>query len=154
MTGVSVRSAANEAGGGASYAGDVSPQDAWRMLAEDPGAVLVDVRTRPEWMFVGIPDLSPLGKRPTLASWQVFPAMEVDAGFVDGLAKAGVAKDHPVLFICRSGGRSRSAAIAATKAGFARAYNVADGFEGPPDAERHRGRVGGWKAAGLPWVQE
>jgi adenylosuccinate synthase len=33
------------------------------------------------------------------------------------------------------------------------AFNVADGFEGPVDAEGHRGTVAGWKAEGLPWRQ-
>jgi rhodanese-related sulfurtransferase len=37
--------------------------------------------------------------------------------------------------------------------GFARAYNIAGGFEGDPDGMRHRGLVNGWKAEGLPWRQ-
>ncbi|MCC7273940.1 MAG: rhodanese-like domain-containing protein [Alphaproteobacteria bacterium] len=154
MAEVPVRAVSNEGGSGAGYAGDVSSQDAWRLLAEDPRAVLVDVRTRPEWMFVGVPDLSTIGKRASFLSWQVFPTMEVAGDFADALAKAGVGKDQTVLFLCRSGARSRAAAIAATNAGFGRAFNIADGFEGPPDGERHRGRITGWKAAGLPWVQE
>lgn len=149
-----LRAAPTEGGGGAAYAGDVSSQDAWRLLAEDSSAVLIDVRTRPEWMFVGVPDLSTLGKRAAFLSWQLFPTMEVAADFVQSLEKSGIARDQTIYFLCRSGARSRSAAIAATKAGFQRAFNVSDGFEGPPDAERHRGRIAGWKAAGLPWVQE
>jgi len=136
------------------YAGDVSSRDAWRMLETDPGAVLVDVRTRPEWSFVGVPDLAPLGRRPVLLSWQSYPHMQVAADFPDQLDAAGVARDATVLFLCRSGARSRSAAIAATAAGFARCINVADGFEGPHDPARHRGTVAGWKASGLPWIQE
>ncbi|MGE0713827.1 MAG: rhodanese-like domain-containing protein [Alphaproteobacteria bacterium] len=132
----------------------MTSRDAWRLLAEDQGAVLVDVRTRPEWMFVGVPDLSTIGKKTSFLSWQVFPTMEVAGDFAEQLAKAGVAKDRTVLFICRSGARSRSAAIAATRAGYLHAHNVSDGFEGPPDGERHRGRIAGWKASGLPWVQE
>jgi rhodanese-related sulfurtransferase len=62
--------------------------------------------------------------------------------------------EAPILFICRSGGRSRAAAAALTAAGYRRCYNVAEGFEGNPDPERHRGKTGGWKAAGLPWVQD
>jgi rhodanese-related sulfurtransferase len=149
-----LRAASIEGGGGAAYAGDLSSQDAWRMLAEDSRAVLIDVRTRPEWMFVGVPDLSTLGKRAAFLSWQSFPTMEVASDFVPAIEKSGVARDQTILFLCRSGARSRSAAIAATKAGYQRAFNIGDGFEGPPDAERHRGRIAGWKAAGLPWVQE
>ena len=136
------------------YAGDLKPTDAWKLLAEDKKAQLVDVRTRPEWMFVGLPDLQSLGKKPTLQSWQVFPAMDVDGNFAGALAQQIPDRDAPILFLCRSGARSRAAAIAMTQQGYRKCYNVAEGFEGNLDAERHRGRVGGWKAAGLPWAQE
>ena len=137
-----------------SYAGDVKPTEAWKLLSENQKAQLVDVRTRPEWMFVGLPDLTSIGRRPVLQSWQVFPAMDIDPNFIAELTDQLGDKDAPVLFICRSGGRSRAAAQALTAAGYKRCYNVAEGFEGNPDAERHRGKTGGWKAAGLPWVQD
>ena len=137
-----------------SYAGDLNPTEAWKLLTENRNAQLVDVRTRPEWMFVGLPDLTSLGRRPVLQSWQVFPAMEIDANFTAELTDQLADKEAPLLFICRSGGRSRAAAQAMTAAGYRRCYNVAEGFEGNPDAERHRGKTGGWKAAGLPWVQD
>ncbi len=69
------------------------------------------------------------------------------------LAARGVSKDAPLYFICRSGARSRHAAVAMADAGFTQCFNVAGGFEGPHDPERHRGQVEGWKAAGLPWTQ-
>jgi rhodanese-related sulfurtransferase len=137
-----------------SYAGDLKPTEAWKLLTENRGAQLVDVRTRPEWMFVGLPDLTSLGRRAVLQSWQVFPGMEIDANFTAELADQLADKDAPLLFICRSGGRSRAAAQAMTAAGYRHCYNVAEGFEGNPDTERHRGKMGGWKAAGLPWVQD
>jgi len=137
-----------------SYAGDLKPTEAWKLLTENRGAQLVDVRTRPEWMFVGLPDLTSLGRRPVLQSWQVFPGMEIDANFTAELTDQLADKEAPLLFICRSGGRSRAAAQAMTAAGYRRCYNVAEGFEGNPDTERHRGKTGGWKAAGLPWVQD
>jgi rhodanese-related sulfurtransferase len=105
-------------------------------------------------MFVGLPDLTSLGRRPVLQSWQVFPGMEIDANFTAELTDQLTDKEAPLLFICRSGGRSRAAAQAMTAAGYRRCYNVAEGFEGNPDAERHRGKTGGWKTAGLPWVQD
>lgn len=140
-----------------SYAGDVSPDEAWSMLADDPKAVLVDVRTVAEWTFVGTPDLRPLGKQALLVEWQSFPPAGPRSDFVASverlIGEAGGEKDAPVLLLCRSGARSRSAAIALTAAGFARAYNVEDGFEGPLDPEGHRGGMDGWKARGLPWAQ-
>ncbi len=137
-----------------SYAGDLKPTDAWKLLAEDKQAQLVDVRTRPEWMFVGLPDLSSLDKKVQLQSWQVFPAMEVDGNFGAAVSQQIPDRNAPILFLCRSGGRSRAAAMAMTAMGYRKCFNVAEGFEGNPDAERHRGKTGGWKAAGLPWNQE
>jgi rhodanese-related sulfurtransferase len=138
-----------------SYAGDISPKQAWEVLAQEPAAILVDVRTQPEWTFVGVPDLGNLGKRTVLLSWQVYPQMAIDPDFVGKLKpQLGANADAPLLFICRSGARSRSAAQAATAAGFKRCYNVAEGFEGDKDASSHRGQRGGWKAAGLPWIQD
>ncbi len=34
---------------------NVAPAQAWEALKSDPQAQLVDVRTDPEWNFVGIP---------------------------------------------------------------------------------------------------
>jgi rhodanese-related sulfurtransferase len=135
-----------------SYAGDVTPEQAWAALRDEPGAVLVDVRTRAEWSYVGLPDLGPIGKEVVLVEWQSFPDGRVNDGFVEQLEAAGVGKEQSVYFLCRSGVRSISAAEAATAAGWAESRNVLDGFEGPHDAQRHRS-VAGWKVAGLPWVQ-
>lgn len=135
------------------YAGDVTSAEAWDLLSNDPKTVLVDVRTQPEWTFVGIPDLRSIGKEALMISWQVYPGMEGNSGFMDQLRSAGVDEDATVLFMCRSGARSRAAAIAATAAGYRHAYNVADGFEGGHDESGHRGRREGWKAANLPWTQ-
>src|SRR5215203_3492023 len=101
-----------------SYAGDISPKQAWEILAQEPGAVLVDVRTRAEWAFVGIPDLGNLGKKTVLLSWQDYPQMAIDPDFAAKLKAEISEATGPVLFICRSGARSRSAAIAATAAGY------------------------------------
>jgi rhodanese-related sulfurtransferase len=128
----------------------------WETLTSSPRSQLVDVRTRAEWTYVGIPDLASVGKRPVLVEWQTFPDQTVDPRFAERLAgelKAlGVGPDDDLFFICRSGSRSRAAAEAMAAAGY-RAYNVGGGFEGPLDDERHRGSVVGWKAAGLPWQQ-
>jgi len=141
----------------AHYAGDVTPTEAWRVLSENSKAQLIDVRTTAEWQFVGLPDLSPLSRRPLLAEWQMFPTMAVNTRFAgeasEVLGAAGIPKDTPLFLLCRSGARSRSAAAALTAEGFSAAYNIENGFEGDPDAEGHRGALNGWKAVGLPWRQ-
>jgi rhodanese-related sulfurtransferase len=139
------------------YAGDIGSSEAWDMLTGDPKAQLVDVRTVAEWNFVGLPDLANLGRRVHCVEWQNFPSMAANPDFVretaGALDAAGAAKDTPVLFLCRSGARSRAAAMAMTRAGYHKAFNIADGFEGDLDAQRHRGQNKGWKAQGLPWKQ-
>lgn len=135
-----------------SYAGDVPPLEAYAALQADPAAVLVDVRTSAEWSYVGLPDLTGIGKRVVPVEWQRFPDGSVNAHFLDELRAAGVVEGAPIYFLCRSGVRSAAAAAAATRAGLGPAYNVAEGFEGPLDPEGHR-TVSGWKVAGLPWRQ-
>jgi len=132
---------------------NVSPGQAWQALQSDPQAQLVDVRTEAEWTFVGLPDLDDAGKQLVLIPWQVYPAMAVHPDFVGALRKAGLTPEHRIHFLCRSGARSMAAAQAAQAAGFSQVFNVAEGFEGNPDAEGHRGVVAGWKAEGLPWRQ-
>ena len=135
------------------YAGDISPTEAWKLLSDRKDAILIDVRTRAEWGYVGLPDLSQLGAKPALIEWQVFPDMQVNPEFVSALSGALPDKDVPLLFLCRSGARSASAAKAMTAAGYTTCLNVADGFEGPLDAASRRGTSRGWKASGLPWRQ-
>ena len=142
---------------GQDYSGDVTAREAWDLLKTSQDATLVDVRTRAEWSFVGVPDLTDLGKEVVFIEWQSFPERERNPQFVDALTaelkRRGVDPDAPLLFICRSGGRSASAARAVTASGRGQCYNVAGGFEGGLDGERHRGRRSGWKAENLPWVQ-
>jgi len=140
------------------YAGDVEPAEAWRILRESQDAVLVDVRTRAEWGFVGIPDLNTINKKVVLQEWQNFPSMERQADFetvvVQQLQGVEANKSAPVFFLCRSGARSMAAAIALSMAGYENCYNVKDGFEGPVDEAGHRGSQAGWKASDLPWQQQ
>jgi rhodanese-related sulfurtransferase len=131
------------------YKGDISPQEAFDRLRADPGAVVLDVRTAPEWVFVGVPDVERLVR----VSWQVFPTMEINPRFVEMVKDAGVTPDMQVLCLCRSGARSAHAAQALTAAGFGNCYNIAEGFEGHRDMEGHRATLNGWKFLGLPWVQ-
>jgi rhodanese-related sulfurtransferase len=134
------------------YAGDLSPEEAFELLKSRSDAVLVDVRTTAEWSYVGTPDLSDLGREVLLAEWVTFPGGARNPSFLESV-EAAAAKDAPVIFLCRSGVRSIAAAEAATEAGFQGAYNVTEGFEGPPDGTGHRGTAAGWKVRGLPWRQ-
>ena len=128
------------------YAGGISPEDAYALFAEG-SAVLVDVRTSEERKYVGhVPGSQHV-------AWQIGAAMTKNPRFVREL-EAKVAKDAVVLFLCRSGKRSAAAAEAAAKAGFSNAYNVLEGFEGDLDTAQQRGGNGGWRLAGLPWVQD
>ncbi|MEK9646113.1 MAG: rhodanese-like domain-containing protein [Alphaproteobacteria bacterium] len=126
---------------------------AWEELRRNPDARMVDVRTKAEWSFVGIPDLAKAGKEVDLVEWQSFPTMEQNGAFVEEVSARIADKSSPVYLLCRSGARSRSAAMALTAAGYETCFNVRGGFEGPHDGEKHRGTTEGWKAQGLPWVQ-
>ncbi len=132
---------------------DVGPKQVWEELKSQKRARLVDVRTNAEWNFVGLPDLGATGQEPVMIPWQIFPSMQVNDKFVTHLRNAGLTPEDHIYFICRSGGPTRAAAMAAQQAGFAHAFNVQDGFEGPVDEDGHRGTVAGWKADGLPWRQ-
>jgi rhodanese-related sulfurtransferase len=135
-----------------SYAGDITPEQAWKMLSDNPDAVLVDCRTDAEWRFVGVADLSSLGRDVVYVEWNGVDGKRNES-FVADLNSAGVEPgERPVIFLCRSGNRSIGAAGAATAAGIEPSYNVLDGFEGNLDEDKHRGGAG-WRAIGLPWKQ-
>jgi rhodanese-related sulfurtransferase len=139
------------------HSGDISARETWQRLKSSAEATLIDVRTRAEWSFVGIADLSTLGKECVLLEWQSYPGMELNAGFIATLeaelARRGVGTDAQLFFMCRSGVRSAAAARMARGAGWEHCFNVAAGFEGNMDEQRHRGLLAGWKAEGLPWIQ-
>ena len=126
------------------YAGALLPAEAHMLM--QAGVKLVDVRTEPELQYVGsVPGSDAI-------EWNTYPEGQRNPAFLEQLAEV-VRKDEPVMFLCRSGVRSHSAAIAATQAGWTEAYNILEGFEGDKNAEGHRNAAGGWKFARLPWVQ-
>ena len=139
------------------YAEDILAVDAYALLKGDSTSVLIDVRTQAEWTYVGTPDIQALGKTPLFLEWQSYPSMAVDANFAARLEAVleseGVGRGASLVFLCRSGARSRHAATAMTAAGWSPCFNVSDGFEGALDDARQRGVVSGWKAGGLPWTQ-
>jgi rhodanese-related sulfurtransferase len=126
------------------YAGALTPQEASEVRQLAPGAKLVDVRTRAEWDWVGrIPDAIEI-------EWMSYPGNKPNADFLAQL-KQQVDREALVMFICRSGVRSHNAAALADQAGYTECYNVLEGFEGDKDASGQRGKIGGWRHAGLPW---
>jgi sulfur dioxygenase len=130
----------------AGYAGDVSPELAWRWW-QSGKAVLVDIRTAAEREWVGfVPDAP-------VVSWKQWPGMTMNADF-DAQISA-LAAEHggkPLVMLCRSGIRSIASAKRATELGLT-AYNILEGFEGDPDESAHRSSRGGWRYRGLPWRQ-
>jgi len=132
------------------YLGEITPLEAFEYLVQT-GGMLVDVRTIPEWQFVGIPNIAGTKGQFAAISWKVYPEMSQNEAFAEQLAATGVSKDTPIFFMCRGGGRSSSAAQAMTALGYSACFNVATGFEGESNAEGHRGRTSGWQGLGLPW---
>jgi len=132
---------------GLPYFGAISPVDAHALLSAAPGAQLVDVRTRAEWDYVG---RVPQG---TLIQWNLYPDGARNPRFMEDLKRVARDPSSPVLFLCRSGHRSDAAARAAAAAGYEKALNILEGFEGDKDTEGHRGKLGGWRKNGLPWIQ-
>jgi rhodanese-related sulfurtransferase len=131
---------------GLPYEGALLPAEAHQIWKTAPGAKMVDVRTRAEWAYVGrIPGAIEI-------ELLTYPGNRLNASFVAELEQQ-VDKEALVMFICRSGGRSHNAAMIAMQAGYNECYNVLEGFEGDKDAQGHRNTKGGWRVAGLPWIQ-
>ncbi len=128
------------------YEGALLPIEAFRILTDAPGAKLVDVRTRAELDWVGrIPGSIGI-------EWMHYPVMQPNPHFLTQLIQQ-VDREALVMFICRSGHRSHNAAAIAVQAGYTECYNVLEGFEGDRDQHGQRGKINGWRHAGLPWEQ-
>lgn len=138
----------------------ISARDAFELLQKDKNSVLVDVRTFEEFNFVGFVSPSLFNNRLILLPWQLYPEMNENPDFVTALQESlekifnDNAKQHSIVFMCRSGARSNAAAHYAVNLGYQNCYNLTSGFEGEPDEEGHRGRINGWKADNLPWRQK
>jgi rhodanese-related sulfurtransferase len=129
------------------YAGALLPSEAHALMQQVPGSKLVDVRTRAEWEWTGrVPGAATI-------EWNSWPGGQLNPQFLEQLQAQVKKTEAPIMFLCRSGARSHNAAAEATKAGYPNSYNVLEGFEGDKDAHGHRNTVGGWRKAGLPWVQ-
>ncbi|MEX3932600.1 rhodanese-like domain-containing protein [Paraburkholderia phymatum] len=131
------------------YAGAVTPAEAFELLQLDPRARLVDVRTRAELDWVGRPVVG--DGQYAHVEWTRYPGGVPNVEFIDQLRQVAT-PDTPVLLLCRSAARSKLAAIAATQAGFTKALDLLEGFEGDKDGQGHRKMVSGWCYRGLPWI--
>ena len=128
------------------YAGELTPRETYQ-LCSAPGANIIDVRSHFEHKYIGHIPAS------TLIPWKHWPGGEFNEEFLVRLQNQCALNDI-VLFLCRSGVRSHAAAALAAKAGFTKAFNIIEGFEGDLDSQQQRGRLGGWRYAGLPWIQD
>jgi rhodanese-related sulfurtransferase len=135
------------------YAGDLSPNEAWDTIKLNSDCFLVDCRTSAEWSLVGVPDLDSLGKKVLFVEWQTFPTMEKNSRFLQEISETNLTKNSKIIFLCRSGARSRSAAEFLTSQGYENCFNCSEGFEGSHNNFGHRGKVNGWKFHNLPWKQ-
>lgn len=131
------------------YAGAITPQEAHALLQADSGAKLVDVRTNAERDWVGRVDIDPA--QHAAIEWNTYPSGTQNPEFLTQLAQTAD-KDSVLLFLCRSGVRSRHAAKLATEQGYRNCFDILEGFEGGKDAAGHRKTVNGWCLAGLPWL--
>lgn len=132
------------------YAGAVTPSEAHALLSDDADVMLVDVRTNAERDWVGRVNIN--AAQHAAVQWSTYPGGVANANFLEELSVIAPQKDKTLLFLCRSGVRSRHAAKLATDNGYTSAFDILEGFEGDKDAESHRKTVGGWCAAGLPWI--
>lgn len=134
---------------------DLSPVQAAQMLRDDPRAVLVDIRSSMEFLFVG----HPVGA--VHIPWIDEPDWDINPHFVTEVRKLMLggqscdAEDGcaPVILICRSGKRSKEAGRALGDAGLKNVFHVDEGFEGELNEHHQRSSVGGWRFHGLPWEQ-
>jgi rhodanese-related sulfurtransferase len=133
----------------------LTPQQALQLTEDNPQAVLVDIRSTMEFLFVGHP------KGAVHVPWIDEPDWIVNPDFVTEIRKlllgGAVCSPEgpcaPVVLICRSGKRSLEAGKELLKAGFRSVYHVDEGFEGELDDDHHRSTSGGWRYHGLPWEQ-
>jgi len=133
---------------------NISSRECFEKLSIEVNSQLIDVRTKPEWIYVGVPDLSSINKKVIFVSWQVYPEMGTNKFFENQIIESNIKKDDNLYFICRSGQRSHDAAKFLDSRSFSNCFNVIDGFEGNLNHERQRASIDGWQFNNLPWKQQ
>ena len=132
---------------------NINSRQCFEKLSKESDSYLFDVRTQPEWLFVGVPDLQSLQKKTICISWNVYPNMEINVNFESEILESGINKQDAIFLICRSGNRSSDAAEFLRSRGFTNCFNVKDGFEGEIGPNHQRSTINGWKYSKLPWKQ-
>ena len=132
---------------------NISSRECFEKLSIEVNSQLIDVRTKPEWIYVGVPDLSSINKNVIFVSWQVYPEMGTNKFFENQILESNIQKNNNLYFICRSGNRSNNAAEFLTSRGFSNCFNVIDGFEGKLNHDQQRALIDGWQFNNLPWKQ-
>ena len=132
---------------------NITSVECFSYLSKISNSFLIDVRTKPEWEFIGIPDLSSLNKNTIFSSWHIYPEMKINLFFENKLFESNIKKNDKIFLICRSGTRSYHAAEFLTSRGYNHCFNIADGFEGKKNTLNQRSAINGWKYHNLPWKQ-
>jgi len=131
----------------------INSTECFDKLSKNSKSYLIDVRTKPEWEFVGVPDLSNTNNSTLFISWQEYPEMNINKNFEKHIFQKNIGKNDYIFLICRSGSRSLKAAKYLSSLGYKHCFNVSDGFEGNKDNINHRSTINGWKFSNLPWKQ-
>ena len=132
---------------------NITSIECFNKLSEISNSYLIDIRTKPEWEFIGVPDLSSLNKKTIFISWHMYPEMKINSLFENQITESNIKKNDNLFLICRSGSRSSDAAEFLTYHGFTNCFNVKDGFEGEIGPNHQRSTINGWKYCKLPWKQ-
>ena len=132
---------------------NITSIECFNKLSEISNSYLIDIRTKPEWEFIGVPDLSSLNKKTIFISWHMYPEMKINSLFENQITESNIKKNDNLFLICRSGNRSSNAAEFLTSRDFTNCFNVKDGFEGEIGPNHQRSTINGWKYCKLPWKQ-
>ena len=132
---------------------NITSIECFNKLSEISNSYLIDIRTKPEWEFIGVPDLSSLNKKTIFISWQIYPEMKINSSFKNQVIESNIKQDDKIFLICRSGLRSLNAAKFLISCGYNYCFNVSDGFEGYKNSLNQRSTINGWKCNNLPWKQ-
>ena len=132
---------------------NLNSYDCFKKISTNLKSYLIDVRTKPEWEFVGVPDLSTINNSTIFISWQEYPEMNINKNFEKHVVQKNINKNDYIFLICRSGRRSLKAAEYLSSLGYKHCFNISDGFEGNKNNTNHRSKIRGWKFNNLPWKQ-
>ena len=134
---------------------DISPKDAYDLISQDPRAILIDIRSSMEYLFVGHPVGAVHVPWIDEPDWEVNPhfAAEIRKLVLGGAVCATEEGCAPIILICRSGKRSQEAGKLLLTEGLVNIYHIDEGFEGELNEYHQRSSVGGWRFHGLPWEQ-